>query len=251
MTRLPAEYIVPFPKGREPTVADTIKIVYEFRLNSGLEKKFIIQLDPKTLAFMRPQKSAPPDWAHLEFKQCSNCPLNTTLTRYCPVAANLSGIAQEFTDMTGTDKATVTVAVKERAYIKAGLIQEGLSPLLGIVMTTSGCPIMEPLKPMVRYHLPFASLDETVFRTISMYLMAQFIRVQAGKKPEWSLEGLTRIYEEVKKLNRDFGQRMRAAARSDANVHALVKLNVFAVMFPLESGKMLKELTPYFSSYLK
>jgi hypothetical protein len=23
-------------------------------------------------------------------------------------------------------------------------------------------PIMEPLKPMVRYHLPFACLDETV-----------------------------------------------------------------------------------------
>jgi hypothetical protein len=232
-------------------VADNIKIVYEFRLSSGVEKKFVIQLDPRTLGLLKTQKEALPEWARLDFKQCSNCPLNTTLTKYCPIAANLVGISQAFSDITGTDKATVTVQVKERAYLKTGSAQEGLSPLLGIVMTTSGCPIMEPLKPMVRYHLPFASLDETVFRTISMYLTAQFIRSQAGKKPEWNLDGLARIYEEVKQLNRDFGQRMRAAARSDANVHALVKLNVFAVMFPLEAGKMLKEITPYFLSYLK
>jgi hypothetical protein len=119
------------------------------------------------------------------------------------------------------------------------------------MMTTSGCPIMEPLKPMVRYHLPFAALDETVFRMVSMYLMGQFIRSQSGKKPEWNLEGLSRIYGEVKNLNRDFGQRMRAAARSDAHIHALVKLNVFAVMLPIEAEKLLKEIAPSFSWYLK
>ena len=230
---------------------DHIKIVYEFKLGTGSEKKFIVQLDPETLAFVGEHKETPPAWTRLDFEQCSNCPLNTTLTKYCPVAVNLSGIAREFREVTGSDKATVTVAVKERAYFKSGSLQEGLSPLLGIIMTTSGCPIMEPLKPMVRYHLPFAGLDETVFRTISMYLMAQFIRSQSGKKPEWTLEGLFRIYGEVKKLNKDFGLRMRAAARSDANIHALVKLNVFAVMVPLEAEKLLKEITPSFSSYLK
>jgi hypothetical protein len=110
---------------------------------------------------------------------------------------------------------------------------------------------MEPLKPMVRYHLPFASLDETVFRMMSMFLMAQFLRSRTGKKSEWTLDGLSRIYEEVKKLNKDFGFRMRAAAKSDANIHALVKLNVFAVMMPIEAEKMLKEITPSFSSYLR
>jgi hypothetical protein len=232
-------------------MADTIKIVYDFKLSSGADKKFTVQLDRETLALQRDQNETPPDWARLDFQQCSNCPLNTILAKYCPVAANLTGVAREFSDLTGTDKATITVVVRERAYFKAGSVQEGLSPLLGIIMATSGCPIMEPLKPMVRYHLPFASLDETVYRMVSMYLTAQFIRSQAGKKPEWTLEGLARIYGEVKKLNKDFGQRMRDAARSDANVHALVKLNVFAVMLPVEAEKMLKEITPSFASYLK
>ncbi len=232
-------------------MTDHIRIVYDFKLSSGQEKKFTILLDPKTLALVREQNAEPPEWARLDFQQCSNCPLNTTLTHYCPIAVNLSGIAQAFKDVTGPDKATTTVTVKERAYFKAGSIQEGLSPLLGIIMTTSGCPIMEPLKPMVRYHLPFASLEETIFRMVSMYLMAQYIRSQAGKKSEWTLDGIFRIYGEVKKLNKDFGLRMRAAAESDANIHALVKLNVFAVMVPVETEKILKEIAPLFSSYLK
>jgi hypothetical protein len=66
-----------------------------------------------------------------------------------------------------------------------------------------------------------------------------------------SLEGLSQIYKEEKKLNWDFGQRMIAASRSDANVHALVKLNVSAVMVPVTAENMVKEMTPYFSSYLK
>lgn len=232
-------------------MADNLKITYEFKLSDNSEKKFTVQLDRETLALVREHNGELPEWARLEYNQCSNCPLNTTLTKYCPIAANLSGIAQEFKGVTGSDRATVTVLMKERAYFKAGSLQEGLSPLLGIVMTTSGCPIMEPLKPMVRYHLPFASLDETVFRMISLFLVAQYIRSQSGKKPEWNLEGLSRIYGEVKKLNKDFGQRMRAAAKSDANLHAIVKLNVFAVMVPLEAEKLLKEITPSFSSYLK
>jgi metal-sulfur cluster biosynthetic enzyme len=232
-------------------VADYFKITYEFQLDNGAQKKFDVLLDEENLALLRGQSDRPPEWARLEFHQCTNCPLNTTLTPYCPIAANLSEIARAFKDVTGTDKATITVTVKERAYFKAGSIQEGLSPLLGIIMTTSGCPIMEPLKPMVRYHLPFASLEETIFRMVSMYLMAQYLRSQSGKKPEWTLDEIFRIYGEVKKLNKDFGLRMRAAAESDANIHALVKLNVFAVMVPVEAEKILKKITPLFSSYLK
>ncbi len=230
---------------------DHFKITYEYKLNSGSTKKFDCILDRKTLALITRQDQEPPAWARLEYHQCSNCPLDSKIKPFCPIAANLSGIAAEFRTVSSDDKAAVSVTVKERAYFKVVPIQEGLSPLLGIIMATSGCPVMEPLKPMTRFHLPFASLDETAYRMISMYLTAQLIRAQAGKISEWSLKGLAEIYEEVKKVNKDFGKRMTTAARSDANVHALVNLNVFAVMVPMVAEKMLKELTPYFSAYLK
>jgi len=232
-------------------MAEQFKIAYEFKMSDGREKQFTILLDKETLSLKRDQRADPPMWAQLEFHQCSNCPLDNAFHTYCPVAVNMSGIAQEFRDVTSSDKVAVTVTVKERTYYKLTSMQEGLSPLLGIIMTTSGCPVMDPLKPMVRYHLPFASLDETVFRMVSMFLLAQYIRGEAGLKPEWQLEGLSRIYAEVKRLNKDFGQRMIAAAKNDANVHALVNLNVFAVMVPMVAESMLKEISPYFSSYLK
>jgi len=230
---------------------DRMKIVYDFAFHNGTTKKFDIELDKGNLSLITERKEDPPAWALLEYLQCVNCPLDNVIHTYCPIAANLSGIVQEFREVTLNDKVDVTVTVKERIYFKTTTIQEGLSPLLGIIMTSSGCPVMDPLKPMVRYHLPFASLDETVYRMVSMFLVAQLIREHTGKEPEWRLEGLAKIYGEVKKLNKEFGQRMIAAARSDANVHALVNLNVFAIMVPMVAEKMLKEMTPCFSSYLK
>jgi hypothetical protein len=232
-------------------MSEHLKIAYEFKFSNSPVKKLDILLDKETLALTAEQSRELPAWAQLEFHQCSNCPLNKTLIPNCPIAANIASITQKFRDVTAADRVAVTVTVKERSYYKETLMQEGLSPLLGIIMTTSGCPVMEPLKPMVRYHLPFASLDETVFRMISMYLVAQFLRSQSGKKPEWDLKGLARIYGEVKKLNKDFGQRMIAASHNDANVHALVKLNVFAVMVPLEIEKTLKDILPNYTLYLK
>ncbi len=230
---------------------EQFKIRYDFKFNNGSAKKFDIHLDKETLSLISDQGLDLPKWVRLEYQQCANCMLDKARHPYCPVAANLSGIAQEFNDITADDAVHVTVTVKERIYATITTMREGLSSLLGIIMTTSGCPTMDPLKPMVRFHLPFASLEETVFRMTSLYLVAQLIREQAGKKPEWRLEGLSKIYDEVKKVNKDFSQRMIAAARSDTNVHALVNLNVFAVMVPLVAEKMLKEITPYFSAYLK
>ncbi len=230
---------------------DNIKITYEFKFGNGAAKTFDCVLDRETLSLITEHDPDTPAWALLEYNQCAVCPLDKARSPYCPIAANLSGVARAFRDCSPDEKVAVSVRVKERVYFKVVSIQEGLSPLLGIIMATSGCPVMEPLKPMTRFHLPFASLDETVFRMISMYLVAQLIRSQAGKKPEWQLKGLADIYEEVKKVNKDFGKRMTTAARSDANVHALVNLNVFAVMVPKVAESMLKELSPYFSVYLK
>src|SRR5574341_861883 len=113
------------------------------------------------------------------------------------------------------------------------------------------CPVMGQLRPMVRFHLPFASLTETIFRMASMYLMAQFLRSREGKSAEWSLDGLTRVYVEVGKVNRDFAQRLRVAAKKDANVNALVNLDCFATLVPLAADDMLREIRPYFAAYLE
>ena len=40
-------------------------------------------------------------------------------------------------------------------------------------MATAGCPWTDRLRPMARFHLPFANEAETVYRSVSMYLLSR------------------------------------------------------------------------------
>jgi hypothetical protein len=231
-------------------MAKPITISYTYNFKSSGTRKFLLNLDRDTLGLIVEQKTNQPLWALLNHKRCENCSLDEKKHLYCPVAINFVDIAEQFKNMVSHEEVTVTVVTEERTFVKETTIQLGLSPLIGIIMTTSGCPVMSYLKPMVRFHLPFASLDETVFRMVSMYLLVQYYKNQNNENAEWRLDGLTRVYAQVGIVNRDFANRLRDAAKKDANINALVNLDCFASMVPLVAEETLKALKPYFSAYL-
>jgi len=234
----------------EGKMAQPLAFEYVYTFKNGLVKKIRLDLDRDSLSLQRERRPDPPLWTLLNHKRCGNCPLNVHEHAYCPVALNFTDIAEQFRDMVSHEEVVVTVTTEERTYTRETTVQQGLSPLIGIIMTTSGCPVLEHLKPMVRFHLPFASLDETVFRMVSMYLLVQYYRHQDGKRAEWRLDGLTKVYAEVGIVNRDFANRLRDAAKKDANLNALVNLDCFASMVPLVADDTLKAIRPYFSAYL-
>ncbi len=229
---------------------EPIRFIYLYKFPDGASKSFDLRLDRVDLLLAGARPRDLPLWAQLPFNRCEVCTLDVKDHAYCPVAANLAGIVEEFRNFLSHERVNVTVLCEERIYGKETTVQGGLSPLLGIIMTTSGCPVMEQLKPMVRFHLPFASLDETIFRGVTMYLLAQYFRQHEGKEATWSLEGLAPIYTEVGKVNRDFANRMRAAARKDANVNALVNLDVFASMMTFAAEDTLNRLKPSFAALI-
>ena len=229
---------------------DQIRFVYTYKFKDGSAKHFDLHLDAANLLLITEKQEDLPLWALLPFNKCAICPLSEKDHVYCPICANLAGIVEQFKNFLSHEKVSVTVACDERFYGKETTVQGGLSPLLGIIMTTSGCPVMEQLKPMVRFHLPFASLDETIFRMVSMYLFVQYYRNQDGKPAEWNLDGLLKAYAEVSIVNRDFANRLRDAAKKDANINALVNLDCIAAMMPFAAEETLKSLKPYFAAYL-
>ena len=232
-------------------MSDPIKIVYTYTFTSGSKITFNLALDGQTLGLMLEKRRDPPSWTLLSHKKCQNCPLDHGSNTYCPIALNFSDIAEQFKDMISHERVSVTVTTAERTFSKETTIQQGLSPLVGIIMTTSGCPTMEHLKPMVRFHLPFATLDETIFRMVSMFMMVQYYRHHDGKPAEWGLDGLIKVYGEVSIVNHDFANRLRDAAKKDANINALVNLDCFAAMLPLAAEDSLASIKPYFSAYFK
>ena len=225
--------------------AKIIRISYTFRLPNGTERRFVVRLDGDTLASIPAEAAARPAWTKLKYRQCANCPLGDDV-EHCPVAVSLSSVVESFKDAVSFENTTVTVETEERVYEKKTTLQKGLSSIIGIYMVTSNCPIMDPLRPMVRFHLPFASVEETIYRAVAMYLVAQYLRMRKGEKPDWQLTRLADIYAEIAKVNEGMTARLRHASTEDASVNALTILSTQGGMIPLYLEDILVQMEHWF-----
>jgi hypothetical protein len=117
-------------------------------------------------------------------------------------------------------------------------------------MVTSGCHIMEKMKPMVRYHLPFASMWETGYRVLSTYLLAQYFLNKRGRQPDWDLKHLVDIYADIQTVNKNISQRLNQMKNQDATLNALIKLDMFAKRISVSIDKeSLDEIESLFDAY--
>ena len=230
--------------------AEPVRYKYTFSFDSADPKVFEIALDASTLELIQDRDLPKPEWAKLIFFPCEHCPL-AEHTEYCPVAVNLSRIVTEFKDSVSHERTHVTVETPERTYVKDTTLQKGLSSIIGIYMVTSNCPVMDKLRPMVRFHLPFATPTETMFRTVSTYLTGQFLVMREGKKPDWELQHLVELYKSISAVNRGMSRRISNASIKDANVNAVIILHAFgdAVPYFIENG--LAEIKHFFDIYTR
>jgi hypothetical protein len=193
-----------------------------------------------------------PDWTKLSHSQCPNCPLNEKTSPRCPIAANLVDLIGFFKESISYDKVKVEVTTPARTYSKETSLAEGISSVIGIYMVTSGCPIMDKLKPMVRTHLPFASWEETLYRMITVYLLAQYFLYRAGKKPDWPLKNIGKISEQINIVNQAFCGRLQETHLRDATLNAVVQLDCFAnLTASFVAEDRIDEMKPFFDAYLK
>ena len=232
--------------------AGKITYNYKFIFKNGVEKEFNIELDSVTLNLIQTGNKACPEWTKLSCFKCPNCILDKRQYEFCPIAVNMVDIIDYFSNLVSRESVVVIVTAEERKYIKSVTLQQGVSSLIGIYMVTSGCPILETLKPMVRFHLPFATIEETKYRAISMYLLAQYFLYQRGSQPDWDLKKLAEAYENVRVVNESFCKRLRTIEAKDANLNALIVLDIFAgsVNFSIDS-QMADDLEYLFKGYLK
>lgn len=228
-----------------------MKIKYEFFFENKRFEAFDLKFKKSDLSLHSfPMENAEP-WTELGFNQCKVCTLKATEHKYCPVARNLSYVLLQFKDDHSHKKVMVKVTSEQRVTEKEASLQEAISPLMGLIMATSGCPTLDKFKPMAFMHLPFSNKDETIFRAVSTYLTAQYVRKMKGLTPDWDLKNFKSMYAKVKQLNSDFAKRLREIKGNDAIINALVRLDMFAqagsFMF---SEDWAKRLDSIFSAYL-
>lgn len=226
----------------------TYDINYEFRLTDGPVKYFRISLDPQTLCVMSDTQSSPPDWSRLEFHQCRCCTLSAEDTPYCPICLNISEIVEAFKAFRSYERCVVQCATPERTVFKETDVQEGLSSILGIFMATSDCPQMHLLKPMARFHLPFATAQETIIRSTSFFLLRQYFEYRNGTISNINLEGMEAYYREIQMVNAGILARIRAVSSKDADSNAIIILNSLAELLIMACDNRLDFVKKYFQN---
>jgi len=229
---------------------EAIKIIYEFVFPDGKSHVSKVRINAQTLDQELDGGRLLPEWTLLNFHQCPNCPLNPTTTPHCPVAVNLVKLVNDTGDLHSYDEVEVRITTPERTISGITTAQRGISSLLGLTMATSACPHTSYLKPMARFHLPFASEEETLFRATSMYLLAQYYLYKQGGAADLELEGLNDIYKNLQIINNSLAERLRAASDQDAAVNAIILLDLFAKAFPYCIEESMEEIRYLFTAFL-
>jgi hypothetical protein len=221
---------------------------YIFRFQDNQFKEYRLRLDPVTLGLIREASDQEPaDWTRLEYEQCACCPLKTDAYPRCPIAVNIMELVQAFKDVFSYHDCNVICETAERTYSKETSVMEGLSAIFGVIMATSNCPMMEFLKPMARFHLPFSTIEETTVRTASMYLLAQYFRYKNKPGMSFDFSILEKHYARVQQVNEGLLKRINSVGSEDADKNAIITLHSLSQFLSMEIDYSLGGLESIFA----
>lgn len=225
---------------------DPPHIRYRFDLPDGSHQSLEFSFVEPEFGLANPPPAEPPFWTALEFNQCANCPLSAASHPHCPPALHMADAVEKLKALVSFDTVGVTVTQAERTVQAEISAQQALSSVLGLIMATAGCPWTDMLRPMARFHLPFASDAETVYRSVTMYLLARELFRSAELEGFGALQSL---YENLHVVNRDMSRRLGAATRTDPARNAIALLDSYTTLLPAAIDGSLAELKPLFKAW--
>jgi hypothetical protein len=225
---------------------DAQRIRYRFDLPDGSQTTLDFEFDSTDFTLSNAAPVEPPFWTELKFNQCANCPLNESEHPHCPAALQMASTLEPLKALVSFDTVSVTVMQAERTVYAETSAQQAMSSVLGLIMATSGCPWTDHLRPMARFHLPFASDVETLYRSICMYLLAREI---TGAGQGHGFAELEDLYKNLHVVNRDMSRRLGAATRTDPARNAMALLDSYTTLLPAAIERSLDELRPLFDAW--
>lgn len=220
---------------------EPLRIKYSFQFRDGRKIDYEIALERESFRLLEPPApNDPPSWTALDVEKCPNCPLSSETTPQCPVALRLSSLIDVFKNESSHEEVGVRVDTEERTYLKQCKTQEALFSLFGLIMATSGCPVMNYLRPMARFHLPFSSIEESIIRSVSMHLFRQYFIKKNGGDPDYELKELDQKYEEIQKVNLGVSRRLQhMVSRADATQNTVTAFHSISKMLSISINKNL------------
>jgi hypothetical protein len=222
------------------------RIRYRFDLPDGTQKFVDFSFDAVDFRLANTAPATAPFWTDLKFNQCANCPLNSEEHPHCPAALQMAAAIEPLEALASFDTVGVTVTQEERTIYAQTTVQQAMSSVLGLIMATAGCPWTDRFRPMARFHLPFATEVETVYRSVSMFLLARELE---GTGHGQGFAALEKLYENLHIVNRDMSRRLGSATRTDPAQNAMALLDAYTTLLPAALESSLEELKPLFDAW--
>lgn len=225
-----------------------LQIEYRFEFEDRRCEEYTVELDSETIQIVSPPvQENLPEWTKLECEKCECCPLKSDTNRHCPMAVHISGLVDRFKDESSHSKVKVLVKTSEREIFKETSMQVGLFSLFGLIMATSGCPVTDFLRPMARFHLPFANMEESIIRSVSLYLLRQYFKARSGGQPDYELKGLDEHYEKLQKVNLGMSKRLQKIPKSaDATQNTVTSFHAISQMLCMSISRNLSSYQKLF-----
>jgi hypothetical protein len=174
---------------------EDIRFRYTFNLSGGKREVFDIVVEMPALKLRAGKDQSKPEWTRLEFCKCANCPLSEATHPHCPVAVSLVDVGERLGRLVSHEIIDLEVDSGERKISGRISVTDASRSLIGLIMAVSGCPHMEFFKPLARFHLPWGSLEETILRSASIYLLMQYFKNQG--EPRGSLRNRINRFSRV------------------------------------------------------
>jgi len=240
-----------------------LRIRYRFDLPDGSRKTLDLLFDAASFRLSNAPPADPPFWTELNFNQCANCPLSAERQTHCPAAVQMAAALEPLKALVSFDTVGVTVVESERTVYAQTTAQQAMSSVLGLIMATAGCPWTDRLRPMARFHLPFANEAETLYRSVSMFLLARALAGQSAPAAEPApgekemravpagagFAALEDLYKNLHVVNRDMSRRLGAATNTDPARNAIALLDTYTTLLPAALERSLDELKPLFDAW--
>jgi hypothetical protein len=165
------------------------------------------------------------EWTRLELHQCKGCTYQKS--NYCPVAVNLQKYIDIFSNLASFDLVDSTVTLDDHVRVMGKLsAQQLLSSLIGMIIANSeACSRTRILKPMVAFHRPFASQEESIYRSIANAAITyQLLPAQEAGLDQF----ITTHYENLRQVNISLVKRLQDIHPEwEAVINAIVNLDLF------------------------
>lgn len=232
------------------TECKPFRTIYEFNFPGGSKKTFTMDFDPVSHELLSKLNfRVIPGWTSLEYRKCPECPLDSEVFSYCPVAYNISGVMTSFGSLVSTEKCFVRCITYQRSYSRMTDVMTGLSSILSLIVFSSPCPYLEGMRPLARFHLPFFTPEESLVRVVSFHLLSQYFVHKKGGVPDHGLKKLNESFISLKMIQEGMMARTRGMFIGDACVNALHSFHVMIQFIGYELESVLECLEPFFGTF--